>query len=140
MKIADFGLPPDSGVFDQKLADTGARVESKTGALRDRTDEKKLRRYDLLPRLPLYRFAVHMGRGAAKYAARNWEKGMPLSEFFNSAMDHMLKHAAGFDDEPHLDAALWNIACLIEGEDRIRRGMWPVEFDDLGKAFKGQKP
>lgn len=122
------------------LQDTGARVESSTGALRDRTDEKKLRRYDLLPREPLYRFAMHMGKGAVKYAARNWEKGMPLSEFYNSAMDHMLKYACGFDDEPHLDAALWNIACLMEGEERIRRGLWPAEMDDIGIAYKGQKP
>ena len=122
------------------LQDSGSRVESKTGALRDRDELKKMRRYDLLPREPLFRYAMHMGKGAAKYAPRNWEKGMALSEFYNSAFDHMLKFAAGFDDEPHLDAAIWNLCCLAEGKERIRRGMWPKEFDDLGKDYQGQKP
>ena len=137
------GGPMSDGIpGDGDLKDSGARREFETGAVRDRGvgDDKKFRRYDLLPRLPLYRYARHMGKGAAKYAARNWEKGMPLSEFYNSAMDHMLKFACGFDDEDHLAAAMWNIGSLIEGEDRIKRGLWPKEFDDLGKTFKGMEP
>ena len=144
-RVTDFGS--GDGMNDMRgrehtLKDSGARRQFETGAVRDRGvgDDKKYRRYDLLPRLPLYRYARHMGRGAAKYAARNWEKGMPLSEFYNSAMDHMLKYACGFDDEDHLAAAMWNIGCLIEGEDRIRRGMWPKELDDIAKTFNGMEP
>lgn len=138
----DPSLPPDAGAFDGELNDSGARRQFETGAVRDRGvgEEKKYRRFDLLPRLPLYRYAIHMGKGAAKYAARNWEKGMPLSEFYNSAMDHMLKFACGFDDEDHLAAAMWNIGSLIEGQDRIRRGLWPKELDDIATTFNGMQP
>lgn len=130
---------PDNG---SGLKDSGARRDFSTGAVRDRGvgDEKKFRRYDLLPPYALYRWARHTGKGAAKYEARNWEKGMPLSEFYNSAIAHLTKAAAGYTDEDHLDAALWNVGALVEGKDRIRRGMWPKEFDDLGTAFAGQEP
>lgn len=86
------------------------------------------------------RLAQHFRKGAEKYEARNWEKGMPLSVFYASAQNHLLKYLAGFTDEPHLDAALWNIACLMEGEERIKMGLWPKEFDDMPKTFEGKDP
>jgi hypothetical protein len=117
-----------------EIKDSGARREFATGAVRDRGvgEQKKYRRYDLLPAYALYRWAVHMGKGAVKYAARNWEKGMPLSDFYNSAQSHLQLAAQGYTDEDHLAAALWNIGALIEGQNRIKRGLWPKEFDDLG--------
>lgn len=84
--------------------------------------------------------ALQMEKGAVKYAARNWEKGMPLSTFVDCAMRHMFKHLAGFDDEPHLAAAIWNLMCLAEGQERIKRGLWLKEFDDLPKTYAGQEP
>ena len=84
--------------------------------------------------------ALQMEKGAKKYSARNWEKGMPLSRFADSAMRHLLKYIAGYDDEPHLDAAIWNVLCLAEGRERIRQGLWPAEYDDLPKTFAGKTP
>lgn len=96
-------------------------------------------RFDLLPGYGLLLGALQMERGAAKYHARNWEKGMPISEFYNSAQRHMLKFIAGWDDEPHLDAAIWNLLCIAEGRERIKRGLWPAEFDDIPTTYAGQK-
>lgn len=120
------------------LKDSGERREVSTGAVRDRAAGKG--RFDLLPLHGILRIALQMERGAAKYSARNWEKGMPLSWFADAAFRHLGKVIAGYDDEPHLDAALWNLACLAEGRERIRQGLWPQELDDLPTTFAGKTP
>lgn len=51
--------------------------------------------------------------GAVKYGERNWEKGIPLHSFIDSAIRHLLKHICGWRDEPHLRACLWNISCAL---------------------------
>lgn len=121
-----------------QLKDSGERAQFSTGAVRDAAVGKG--RFDLLPLYGILGAALQMERGAAKYAARNWEKGMPLSRFADSAMRHMMKFLAGFDDEPHLDAAIWNLLCLREGQERIKRGLWPAEFDDLPKTYSTMEP
>ncbi len=121
---------------DQTLKDSGERRDSGTGAVRDRATGKG--RFDLLPLYGILSAAMQMERGAAKYSERNWEKGMPLSWFLDSANRHLLKLMAGFDDEPHLDALIWNVLCLREGQERIKRGLWPAEMDDLPKTYAGQ--
>jgi hypothetical protein len=120
------------------LKDSGTRREFSTGAVRDAAEGKGA--FDLLPIYGILAGALQMERGAKKYAARNWEAGMPLSRFADSAMRHLAKLIAGFDDEPHLDAALWNLMCLAEGRERIKRGLWPAELDDLPKTYAGQQP
>lgn len=121
-----------------ELKDSGTRQEFSSGAVRDAQAGKG--RFDLLPIHGVLAIALQMERGAAKYHQRNWELGMPLSRFADSAMRHLLKFIAGYDDEPHLDAALWNLACLKEGQERIKRGLWPAEFDDLPKSYAGAQP
>lgn len=120
------------------LKDSGTRRGFGTGAVRDAATGKG--RFDLLPLFGLLAGALQMERGMEKYGARNWEKGMPLSIFADSAQRHLLKHIAGFDDEPHLDAAIWNLLCLAEGRERIKRGIWPANLDDLPKTYAGQSP
>lgn len=120
------------------LKDSGERREVGTGAVRDRSSGKG--RFDLLPLFGILAVAAQMERGAEKYKARNWEAGMPLSWFADSGKRHLEKFLAGFDDEPHLDAALWNLACLAEGRERIKRGLWPAELDDLPKTYAGLQP
>jgi hypothetical protein len=121
-----------------KLKDSGERREFAGGAVRDRAQGKG--RFDLLPIYGLLAVAKQMELGALKYSDRNWEKGMPLSCFVDSAMRHLLKVLAGFDDEPHMEAAAWNLLCLAEGRVRIAAGIWPAEFDDLPKTFAGIDP
>ena len=51
----------------------------------------------------------HYEDGCRKYGERNWEKGIPLHCFIDSAVRHYLKFLRGDDDEPHDRAFLWNI-------------------------------
>ena len=49
--------------------------------------------------------------GAKKYGENNWRKGIPVRCFVDSAVRHYLKYMAGYTDEPHDRAALWNLLC-----------------------------
>ena len=55
----------------------------------------------------------HFEAGAIKYGERNWEKGIPLSSYIDSAVRHYLKHLDGQEDENHFIAFVWNIVCCI---------------------------
>lgn len=109
-----------------------------TGAVRDVQGDKGLP--SLRPVHALNRLDRHMQRGAQKYAARNWEQGIPLSRFADSALRHLDKALAGYDDEDHLAAALWNVACLVDTQERIRARLLPDELDDLPVTFAGKTP
>jgi len=109
--------------------DSGQRLDYATGARRDVTTGKG--RYDLLPVVAIRRLAQVYERGAAKYDARNWEKGIPLSRFIDSALRHLMQHLEGKRDEDHLGHAAFNVMGLIHTEEMIRRGLLPAELDDL---------
>ncbi len=51
--------------------------------------------------------------GARKYAARNWENGLPISGFISSGGRHYLKWLRGDQDEPHDRAFIWNMLGAI---------------------------
>lgn len=55
----------------------------------------------------------HFEEGAKKYGEYNWQKGIPTQSYIDSAIRHLLKYKAGWDDEPHDRAFAWNIICLI---------------------------
>lgn len=55
----------------------------------------------------------HYEDGANKYSARNWEKGIPLHCYIDSAVRHYLKYRRGDKDEPHDRAFLWNLLGAI---------------------------
>ena len=61
----------------------------------------------------LLEVAKHMEEGAKKYGERNWEKGLPVSCFIDSAVRHYLKLLRGDDDEPHDRAFCWNMLCCL---------------------------
>lgn len=88
---------------------------SSTGARK----EIKLARFDLIPVGPLTQLAEHFGRGAKKYAARNWELGYEWSLSYNSLNRHLLAFWGGEDiDEetqsPHMVCVMWHAAVLLE--------------------------
>lgn len=120
------------------LKDSGERRSFASGAVRDMAQGKGS--YDLLAFSGVVLQALQMERGKDKYGPRNWEKGMNLSAFLDSGIRHAVKFAMGFDDEPHLDAALWNFNCLAEGLKRIEHGIWPKELDDLPRTYAGKEP
>ena len=116
------------------VKDNGIRTTFSTGALREVISEKG--RYDLLPPIAIKRLAVHFANGAKKYADRNWEKGMPLSRYMDSALRHLFQALEGKEDEDHLISSAWNLLCLVETQERIELGILPKELDDLPKVKK----
>ena len=57
--------------------------------------------------------SVHFEEGAKKYGEHNWQKGIPVQSYIDSAVRHYLKHLRGDNDENHLRAFIWNILCCI---------------------------
>lgn len=51
--------------------------------------------------------------GAKKYSPRNWENGLPIHCYIDSGVRHYLKYCAGWTDEPHGRAFIWNMLCAI---------------------------
>jgi hypothetical protein len=73
--------------------------------------------------------AIHFEEGCKKYGERNWEKGIPVQRYIDSAVRHYLKYLRGDKDERHDRALVWNICCLI----------WTVDYKpsdvDLGEII-----
>ena len=69
--------------------------------------------------------------GAAKYAERNWENGMPFSRCVASLKRHLMKYQQGKRDEDHLAAIMFNAMALIHYEEMIERGLLPAELNDM---------
>jgi hypothetical protein len=113
-----------------EVKDSGSRRETVTGAVRDRQQGKG--RYDLITPIGLRRLALHYENGARKYKDRNWEKGMPLSWFLDSAIRHLFDYLSGDRSEDHLAAVAWNALGYIHIEQLIRDSKLPKELDDMG--------
>jgi hypothetical protein len=57
--------------------------------------------------------AKHFEDGAKKYGEYNWQKGIPIHCYIDSAVRHYLKWRRGDTDEPHDRAFVWNILCCL---------------------------
>lgn len=55
--------------------------------------------------------AKHFENGALKYGEHNWQKGIPISRYIDSAVRHLMKDLAGETDEDHAAAFVWNCMC-----------------------------
>ena len=64
--------------------------------------------------------AKHFEEGAKKYGENNWQKGIPVNCYIDSAIRHYLKWLRGDTDEPHDRAFVWNLMCSI----------WEVDYRD----------
>lgn len=100
--------------------DTGALREDKTGK----------GRCDLLPMCALLRLSKHYEAGTAEHGERNWEKGLPMHSFLDSAIRHIFKYMDGQTDEDHLCAAAWNILGAMWTEEK------KPEMMDIPTRFK----
>ena len=69
-----------------------------------------------LPWEAILRLSRHYEDGAKKYGRWNYQKGIPVSSFIDSACRHLAKYQCGMDDEDHLAAAAFNVlgAMLME--------------------------
>lgn len=63
-----------------------------------------------LPKLMLD-VAKHFENGALKYGERNWQKGIPVGRYIDSAVRHLMKDCACETDEDHAAAFVWNCMC-----------------------------
>lgn len=61
----------------------------------------------------LLEVAKHFEEGAKKYGDNNWQKGIPVRCYIDSAIRHYLKWLRADDDEHHDRAFCWNIICAI---------------------------
>lgn len=66
----------------------------------------------------LLEVAKHFEAGALKYGENNWQKGLPVNCYIDSAVRHYLKYRRNDNDEPHQRAFVWNLMCCI----------WEVDF------------
>lgn len=71
----------------------------------------------------LLEVAKHFEEGAEKYGENNWQKGIPVHCYIDSAVRHYLKWLRGDTDEPHDRAFVWNLLCCI----------WEVDYHDYTK-------
>ena len=99
-----------------EIKDSGERTEFATGAVRDMHEGKG--RFDLIPWEAVWEVAKHCEEGAKKYGERNCEKGIPIHSLIDSAFRHLAKYMMGWDDEPHLVAAAWNVLFAIWMEQK----------------------
>lgn len=116
-----------------ELKDSGSRREFSTGAVRDMVDGKG----DMysLPAAALLRLSKHYEAGAKKYGRLNYQKGIPISAFMDSALRHMFKYLDGWDDEDHLCAAAFNILGAIQMEERNpeMQDVWTRKDDGIAE-------
>ena len=93
----------------------------------------KLARFDLIPMDALWEVAEVFGRGAAKYADRNWEKGYKWGLSVAALQRHLALRLGGevYDNETgcrHLGQVVWHALVLLTfelrslGTDDVTRG------------------
>lgn len=117
-----------------EIKDSGKRKKFETGAQRDLSSGKG--RFDLLPMQVIKALAIHYEMGCNKYGERNWEKGIPVARFCDSAMRHLAQFIDGEDDgENHLISAIWNLASVYETILRIQQGRLPENLYDLPRKI-----
>lgn len=92
------------------------KVQFASGATRDNATNKG--RFDLLPWRALRRVAIVYEKGGVLHGDRNWEKGMPFSRLYSSAIRHATAALIGDKSEDHLAQAVWNLLALMEFEER----------------------
>lgn len=106
---------PELEKTDSPIKDSGERTEFDSGAVRDMHEGKG----DMLsvPWAAMLRVSRHYENGAKKYGRYNYLKGIPVSSFIDSALRHLAKYVAGWDDEDHLAAAAFNVLGAIQMEE-----------------------
>ena len=100
------------------IVDSGERTEFESGAVRD----MRFGKGDMvaMPWKALLRLSKQYELGSKKYSRFNYQKGIPVSSFIDSACRHLAKYQSGCDDEDHLAAAAFNVlgAMLMEADHK----------------------
>lgn len=113
-------VPPET--FDFTIKDSGKREQFAGGMVRDTTEGKT--NFLLLRDGPmLVRWAIHLSKGAIKYAKRNWMLGRGQEELDRakeSAARHFEQWLRDETDEDHAAAVFFNINQVEYLKERIR--------------------
>ena len=117
----------------QTIKDSGERRQFESGAVRDMSEGKG----DMmsLPPNAILRLSKLYEAGAKKYTRFNYLKGIPCTSFMDSALRHLLKYMAGWDDEDHLASAVFNILGIMEME-HINKDMQDIPNRANKKTFE----
>ena len=93
------------------IKDSGERKQFASGMVRDTAADKTL--FTLVLDGPMFmRWAIHLTKGALKYAKRNWMQANgteELERFRESAFRHFIQWYNGDVDEDHASAVFFNI-------------------------------
>ena len=108
--------------FDTKFS--GTKDGYATGATRDKAEGKG--RYDLITPHMVRRLAGVYERGAKNHGDRNWEKGVPFSRLYSSALRHIFQALEGKTDEDHICQCIWNLAAIVHFQETGR-----IDLNDL---------
>lgn len=98
-------------VFDQmaRFTQTGDSVHLHGALMAFLTDEDAP--FDAHWSAMFLEVAKHFEDGAKKYGEYNWQKGIPVRRYVDSAVRHYLKWLRGDEDERHDRAFCWNLLC-----------------------------
>lgn len=94
-----------------EVKDSGEREEFESGMVRD-TEAGKVDYTYVLKGPMLERWAIHLQKGAEKYARDNWMQATgyaELTRFERSAIRHMVQWLNGERDEDHAAAIFFNV-------------------------------
>lgn len=95
--------------------------EFNTGAMRE--SNKVLKgRMDMIPGCSLIRISKRFQESCipyGKYPEFNWQKGIPISRYMDSALRHLYRYLDGQNDEDHLAAAATNILMAMWTEEKL---------------------
>jgi hypothetical protein len=124
-------LKPEKKTMSKYGMKDNGKLQSfgKDRAIRDTTEDKP--RPDLISPFAEERQGDWLRMGAAKYAERNWERGMPFSRCVASLRRHVMRYQQGMRDEDHLAAIMFNAMALIHYEEMIERGVLPASLNDM---------
>ena len=101
-----------TGRIDTFLYDLGCFLETKKSEfLYMALDEFGKEAYSTDVETMLLEASIHYEEGAEKYGENNWQKGLPVNCYVDSAVRHYLKWCRGDEDEPHARAVVWNLMC-----------------------------
>jgi len=98
---------------------------TKAGGVKEIVGKNRL---DLLPFKALWELGNVYTAGAAKYADRNWEKGIPYMTLIGASLRHVFKWVTGENVDPetntnHLANAAWHLLAIVEFELRGKVGL-----------------
>lgn len=86
-------------------------------------------RYDLIPCEALEALAKRFEFGVEQGHEENgYRKGIPDNVLFDSAMRHLNQARAGYKDEDHLAAVMWNVSVLIFNREQRPKSAIEVNF------------